>query len=94
MPDADPEKVAKAAAASGYSNAGQVCISTQRVIAHEKIYGDFLDAFQAEVSQIGIGDPLETGVRMGPMIRDADATRVTEWINEAVCGRCGTPHRW
>ena len=84
MPDADPEKVARAAAASGYSNAGQVCISTQRVIAHEKIYGDFLDAFQAEVAQIGTGDPLAEGTRMGPMIREGDATRVAEWIQEAV----------
>ncbi len=84
MPDADPEKVARAAAASGYSNAGQVCISTQRIIAHEKIYGDFLDAFQAEVSQITTGDPLAEGTRMGPMIREADATRVTAWIQEAV----------
>ena len=74
----------RAAAASGYSNAGQVCISTQRVIAHEKIYGDFLDAFQAEVSKISIGNPLESGVRMGPMIREGDAARVSEWIKEAV----------
>ena len=84
MPDADPEKVARAAAASGYSNAGQVCISTQRVIAHEKIYGDFLDAFQTEVAQISTGDPLAEGTRMGPMIREGDATRVAEWIQEAV----------
>ncbi len=84
MPDADPEKVARAAAASGYSNAGQVCISTQRVIAHEKIYADFLDAFKAEVTKINTGDPLAEGTRMGPMIREGDATRVTEWIQEAV----------
>ena len=44
----------------------------------------FLDAFQAEVAQIGIGDPLESGVRMGPMIREGDAARVSEWIKEAV----------
>ena len=34
----------------------------------EKIYGDFLDAFQAEVSQISTGNPLVEGTRMGPMI--------------------------
>jgi len=84
MSDADPEKVAKAAAASGYSNAGQVCISTQRVIAHEQIYGDFLDAFKATVSEISTGNPLESSTRMGPMIREKDAIRVGEWVNEAV----------
>ena len=33
MPDADLDKVAEAIAATGYANAGQVCISTQRVLA-------------------------------------------------------------
>lgn len=84
MPDADPEKVAKAAAASGFSNAGQVCISTQRVIAHEKIYGDFLDAFKSTVEGITTGDPLDEPTRMGPMIRETDAIRVDQWVQEAL----------
>jgi glyceraldehyde-3-phosphate dehydrogenase (NADP+) len=84
MPDADPEKVAQAAAASGYSNAGQVCISTQRVIAHEKIYGDFLDAFKTTVEGISTGDPMEEPTKMGPMIRENDAVRVSGWVQEAV----------
>ena len=84
MPDADPEKVAQAATASGYSNAGQVCISTQRVIAHEKIYGDFLDAFKSTVEGISTGNPLDGPTRMGPMIRKDDAIRVSEWVTEAV----------
>ncbi len=84
MPDADPEKVAKATAASGYSNAGQVCISTQRVIAHEKIYGDFLDAFKEIVEGITTGDPLDEPTQMGPMIRETDAIRVNQWVQEAL----------
>ena len=84
MPDADPERVALAAAASGYSNAGQVCISTQRVVAHEKIYGDFLDAFKATVEKISTGDPLADSTKMGPMIRESDAVRVNEWVDAAV----------
>ena len=84
MPDADPEKVAAAATASGYSNAGQVCISTQRVIAHEDIYGDFLDAFKSTVEGISTGNPLEAPTKMGPMIREDDAIRVSEWVDEAV----------
>ena len=84
MPDADPEKVAAAATASGYSNAGQVCISTQRVIAHEDIYGDFLDAFKSSVEGISTGDPLDAPTKMGPMIREDDAIRVSEWVDEAV----------
>lgn len=84
MPDADIEKVAQATVASGFSNAGQVCISTQRVLADGKVYGDFLDALKPQVEALIIGDPLEETVRMGPMIRETDAARVGQWIEEAV----------
>ena len=84
MPDADLEKVARAAAASGYSNAGQVCISTQRILAHEKIHGDFLDAFKEQVEDISTGNPIEASTKMGPMIREHDAIRVNQWIEEAI----------
>ena len=84
MPDADPQKVAKAAAASGYSNAGQVCISTQRILAHQKIHGDFLDAFKEQVEDISTGNPIEASTKMGPMIREHDAVRVNQWVEEAV----------
>lgn len=86
MPDADPEKVAAAAASSGYSNAGQVCISTQRVIAHKDIYGDFMDAFKSTVQGISTGNPLSETTKMGSMIRESDAERVDEWVKEAVSG--------
>ena len=84
MPDADIEKVAKATVVNGYSNAGQVCISTQRVLVNGDIYGDFLDALKPQVAGIKTGNPLEEGTMMGPMVREADAVRVGEWIDEAV----------
>ncbi len=86
MPDADLEKVAAAVAATGYSNAGQVCISAQRVIPLKPIYHDFLDLLRAKVAAITTGNPLEEGVKMGPMVREADAKRVEEWVREAVEG--------
>lgn len=84
MPDADPEKAAAAAAATGFANAGQVCISTQRIIADTGIYGDFLDAFKAQVSRLTTGNPLEETTKMGPMIREKDSARVGSWVEEAV----------
>jgi len=86
MEDADLEEVAKATAATGYALAGQVCISTQRVIVNQRVYGDFLDALRPEVEAIVTGNPLEESTRMGPMIREDDAIRVESWINEAVKG--------
>jgi glyceraldehyde-3-phosphate dehydrogenase (NADP+) len=84
MPDADLNKVADAVIASGYGNAGQVCISTQRVIAIDKVYRDLLDLLGPRVASLKTGDPLAEGTRMGPMIRERDAARVTNWIDDAV----------
>ena len=86
MPDADPVRVAAAAAASGFSNAGQVCISTQRVLAHKDIHDDFVAAFKTAAEAITVGDQLQESTKMGPMIRESDAVRVESWVKEAVSG--------
>ena len=83
MPDADLEKVAAATTATGFANAGQVCISAQRILVNQRVYGDFIDALTPKVDEIQTGNPVEDGVTMGPMIREADAVRVNEWILEA-----------
>ncbi|MEZ5397269.1 MAG: aldehyde dehydrogenase family protein [Bryobacterales bacterium] len=83
MPDADIEKAAAAIAATGYSNAGQVCISTQRVVADRAIYGDLVDALKPKVEALKTGNPLADGVNVGPMVREDDAKRVENWINDA-----------
>src|SRR5436309_2328046 len=56
MPDADLDKVAAAVAATGYANAGQVCISTQRVLTAGKVYGNFLDALRATAGGLEVGN--------------------------------------
>ena len=86
MPDADLDKVAEVTALTGYSNAGQVCISTQRVIIDTGVYSDFLDALKPRVEAITTGDQMKDGVTMGPMIRESDAARVSDWVREAVAG--------
>ncbi len=84
MNDADIEKVAAATVASGFANAGQVCISTQRVFADRDVYADFLDALVAPTEAFIAGNPLDEAIKMGPMIRESDAARVHDWIAEAV----------
>jgi acyl-CoA reductase-like NAD-dependent aldehyde dehydrogenase len=84
MPDADLDKVAQAVAATGYANAGQVCISTQRVLTAGRVYSDFLSALKPKVEALTTGDQLDETVKVGPMIREKDAARVDEWIREAV----------
>jgi glyceraldehyde-3-phosphate dehydrogenase (NADP+) len=84
MPDANLDRVAEAVAATGFANAGQVCISTQRVLAAGKVYTDFLAALKPRVEAITTGSQLDEKVKMGPMVREKEAVRVDEWIREAV----------
>jgi len=84
LPDADLEVVAAATALGGYVNAGQVCISTQRVLVHRRVYGEFLDALKKPVEAIKVGNPLEEETRLSAMISEQDAERVGAWIQEAV----------
>jgi glyceraldehyde-3-phosphate dehydrogenase (NADP+) len=83
LPDADIEQVAAATAVGGYVNAGQVCISTQRIFAHRKIYSDFLSALKPKVESIKLGDPLLEDTRLSAMITVRDAERVEAWFKEA-----------
>ena len=84
MPDANLDKVAAAVAATGYANAGQVCISTQRVLASGRIYDDFLKALTPRVQALKLGDQLDESVKVGPLVREKEAVRVEEWVKEAV----------
>jgi acyl-CoA reductase-like NAD-dependent aldehyde dehydrogenase len=84
MPDADLDRVAQAVAATGYANAGQVCISTQRVLTAGRVYSDFLSALKPKVEALTTGSQLDETVKVGPMVREKDAVRVDDWIREAV----------
>ena len=86
MPDADLDKVAAAVALTGYGNAGQTCISTQRVLTAKKVYGDFLGALKPKVEALTTGNQLDEKSKVGPMVKESEARRVEDWINEAVAG--------
>lgn len=86
LPDADLDKVAERLPTTAFSNAGQVCISAQRVLVDQAVYGDVIDALTPAVEAINTGDPLEAGTAMGPMIRRSDADRVQSWVQEAQNG--------
>ena len=86
MPDADLEKVGAVLAMTGYGNAGQTCISTQRVLAAKNIYSDFLGVLKPKVEALTTGNQLDEKSKVGPMVKESEAARVDEWISEAVEG--------
>src|SRR5258706_9958641 len=86
MPDADLDKVSTVLAMTGYGNAGQTCISTQRVLVAKKVYCDLLAALKPKVEALTTGNQLDEKNKVGPMVKESEAVRVDEWVNEAVSG--------
>lgn len=82
--DADIKHAAVRCARTAYSNAGQICISVQRIFVHEDVYDTFLDALVAETKQLNVGDPTDPNTDVGPMIDIREAERAEAWIQEAV----------
>ena len=83
LPDADIEAAAQTTAVGGYVNAGQVCISVQRVLVHRKVYGDFVDALRPRVEAIKVGPSLDEKSELSAMISEGEARRVETWIEES-----------
>jgi succinate-semialdehyde dehydrogenase / glutarate-semialdehyde dehydrogenase len=77
FPDADPEVVAKAAVLGKFRNNGQVCISPSRFFVHKDIEKKFTEVAVAESKKLKLGNGLDDGVVVGPMIEQKrlDATR-------------------
>jgi glyceraldehyde-3-phosphate dehydrogenase (NADP+) len=83
LPDADLEQTAAAAALGGYVNAGQVCISVQRVLVDRDVYGDFLDALVPKVQAIRVGDPSAEDTQLSALISEHEAERVEATVRGA-----------
>jgi acyl-CoA reductase-like NAD-dependent aldehyde dehydrogenase len=83
LPDADLELASSAVAAGGFANAGQVCISVQRVITHPAVNADFLDALVPKVKAIRTGDPASPETTMGTVISTSEAERIQESVTAA-----------
>ncbi|MCM3652513.1 aldehyde dehydrogenase family protein [Metabacillus litoralis] len=65
-----------------FSNQGQVCISLQRVYAHEDVYGEFVAKFTEAAKGLKIGDPLDPDTYISALISKGEAERVLGWIEE------------
>ena len=83
-PDADLEKALPRVITGGYSQAGQVCISVQRVLIHKDIYQSVKDELVALARKVKSGDPSQADVVIGPMIDKGELERIQQWIDEAV----------
>nr|WP_133063548.1 NAD-dependent succinate-semialdehyde dehydrogenase [Fictibacillus aquaticus] len=84
LDDADLKKAVAGVAASKFRNAGQTCICINRVYVHEKIYDEFLDLLTAEVKKLKVGNGLEEGTDIGPIINKEGYEKISEHVDDAV----------
>jgi len=84
--DADLAYAADRCVAGGFSYAGQTCISVQRILVERSVCAKFTDLLLEGVKELKTGDPLDDSTDLGPLIRESDAVRASDWIQEAVRG--------
>ena len=84
--DADIGFAVKRCLVGAFANAGQICISVQRILIQRDAYEDFIDVFVPATKQLALGDPLDPNTKVGPMIDEREAERAEKWLAEAVEG--------
>lgn len=84
--DADLDRAVPKIANAAFRKAGQVCTSVQRLYVERSAIDDVADRMAAAATALPAGDPRDPAARIGPMITESAATRVSEWIEEATTG--------
>jgi acyl-CoA reductase-like NAD-dependent aldehyde dehydrogenase len=82
-PDADLGYAATRLTFGSFAYAGQVCLSTQRILVEDSVRDRFFDEFLPKVENLRMGDPLDEATDVGPMITHDEVGRVAEWVDEA-----------
>jgi len=81
--DADVKDALPLLAKGGFYHAGQVCVSVQRVFAHESIVDAVADGLTDLAKKLVVGDPTHAATEVGPLILAREVDRVAEWVEEA-----------
>ena len=82
--DADLDRAAERVATFANYQAGQSCISVQRVFADRALFQPFVDRLVGAVERQVVGDPADPATDVGPLIDETAARRVESWVLEAV----------
>ena len=82
--DTDMDDTVALLAKAGFYHAGQVCVSVQRVFAHQSIAEELAKRIAEAGKQMVIGDPTDERTEIGPLIRPAEIERVDEWVQQAI----------
>ena len=81
--DADLDAAVEGAIVSKYRNNGQTCVCANRFLVHDKVYDAFAAKLAARVTTLKVGNGMDEGVQMGPLIDDNAVAKVEEHIADA-----------
>jgi acyl-CoA reductase-like NAD-dependent aldehyde dehydrogenase len=84
LDDADLDHAVDAATFGSFHNAGQICMSVDRILVHRSVAEEFTAKLAAKVSSLPHGDPSDAGTVIGPVINPRSAERVAALVAEAV----------
>ncbi len=82
--DADVAGAVAGAMASKYRNGGQTCVCANRLYVQSKIYDAFVAALRTAVEALRVGNGMEEGTDIGPLINDAALDKVERMVQDAV----------
>src|SRR5579885_1080580 len=80
FPDADMEQAVPGSMMGVFFNSGQVCCAGSRVFVQESMYDQFTDSLAQMAQSLTLGNPLETGTRMGPLVSKEQHERVLGYL--------------
>ena len=80
---ADLDAAAVFAARNAFRNAGQVCVSTERIYVADQLHDDFVEKLRAESAKLVVGDGMTEGTAIGPMINAGQRDHVLRQIDQA-----------
>ena len=82
--DADLDDAVERITFGAFYQSGQSCIGVQRILIHDAIYDELKTRLVEKTAGLKMGDPKDEDTFIGPVISEGEATRLENWINEAV----------
>ncbi|WP_127105570.1 aldehyde dehydrogenase family protein [Pararhodobacter zhoushanensis] len=84
LDDADLDRAAQAANFGSFMHQGQICMSVEKVLVHEKVYAEFLPKFAERAAKLKVGDSADPANVIGPLINDRQVARVKAQLDDAI----------
>ncbi|MCX5800601.1 MAG: aldehyde dehydrogenase family protein [Candidatus Eisenbacteria bacterium] len=84
--DAPIETTSDKCVRGAFANAGQICISIQRIYVHKNVYEPFIQTLVTKTKNLVLGDPLDERTDVGPLIDASAAEKTDVWVADALAG--------